>query len=83
MKRIFFTLIGILYANMTFSQSKNNEPVNKTEIVADKPAEHFIKEIRDIVKQNHIGAINPDVLVEQSVNKDADLEAASKWVLGF
>ncbi|WP_454059038.1 S41 family peptidase [Elizabethkingia ursingii] len=54
MKRIFFTLIGILYANIAFSQSKNNEPVNKTEIVADKPAEPFIMEIRDIVKQNSL-----------------------------
>lgn len=54
MKCIFFTFIGILYAGIAFSQSKNNESVNKTEIVADKPAEPFIKEIRDIVKQNSL-----------------------------
>ena len=54
MKRTIFTLIGILYASLICSQSRNNEPVNKTEIVTDKPAEPFIKEIRDIVKQNSL-----------------------------
>lgn len=54
MKRIFFTLIGIFYAGITFSQVKNTESVNKIEATADKPAEPFIKEIRDIVKLNSL-----------------------------
>ncbi|MDQ8750344.1 hypothetical protein [Elizabethkingia miricola] len=54
MKSTFLTLIGIFYAGITFSQVKNTESVNKIEAVADKPAEPFIKEIRDIVKLNSL-----------------------------
>ena len=54
MKPTFLTLIGIFYAGITFSQVKSTESVNKTESVADKPAEPFIKEIRDIVKTNSL-----------------------------
>ncbi|QDZ62593.1 hypothetical protein EVD20_07180 [Elizabethkingia bruuniana] len=54
MKPTFLTLIGIFYAGITFSQVKSTESVSKTEAVADKPAEPFIKEIRDIVKTNSL-----------------------------
>ena len=36
----------------------------------------------DRKKHHHIGPINPDVPVQQSKDKDADMEAATNWILG-
>ncbi|WP_018627635.1 S41 family peptidase [Niabella aurantiaca] len=61
---------GYTTANSSFRLSDGSTLLLATTYAADRKKHH------------HIGRIMPDVPVEQSKDKDADMEAAANWILG-